>query len=260
MRLVISIARKYYNAGVTLPDLVQEGSLGLSRAAEKFEPKKGFKFSTYASWWIQQAVFRSIAYHSRTIRLPVHVHNLLNRVRKVRQALQGELGRAPTNEEVAGQLGMTRQKFNKMLHLTKQSISLEAPKCLSNPKDLGHESDDLLVDTISKSSIMEDEATPQKAVDYGLFHDDLKNIMKILDDDEHKVICARYGLHDGLTRTVTTVSCVTQITSTLVRKEIEGTSRCVGVLIKPGKKQNSAVLIRPGIAAIKKKHVIYIHY
>ena len=147
-----------------------------------------------------------------------------------------------------------------MLHLTKQSISLEAPKYLSNPKDLGHESDDLLVDTISKSSIMEDEATPQKAVDHGLFHDDLKNIMKILDDDEHKVICARYGLHDGLTRTVTTVSCVTQITSTLVRKEIEGTSRCVGVLIKPGKKQNSALLIRPGIAAIKKKHVIYIHY
>ena len=219
MRLVISIARKYYNAGVTLQDLVQEGSLGLSRAAEKFEPKKGFKFSTYASWWIQQAVFRSIAYHSRTIRLPVHVHNLLNRVRKVRQTLHGELGRAPTNEEIAAQLGMTRQKFNKMLHLTKQSISLEAPKYLSNPKDLGHESDDLLGETISKSSILEDEATPQKAVDHGLFHDDLKNIMKILDDDEHRVICARYGLHDGLTRTVTTVAAQMKQSKAWVRSQ-----------------------------------------
>jgi RNA polymerase sigma factor (sigma-70 family) len=219
MRLVISIARKYCNAGVSLQDLVQEGSLGLSRAAEKFEPKKGFKFSTYASWWIQQAVFRSIAYHSRTIRLPVHVHNLLNRVRKVRQTLHGALGRVPTNEEVAVEMGMTRQKFNKMLHLTKQSISLETPKYRSNPKDLGHESDDLLGETISKSSILEDEATPQKSVDHGLFHDDLKNIMKILDDDEHRVICARYGLHDGLTRTVTTVAAQMKQSKAWVRSQ-----------------------------------------
>jgi RNA polymerase sigma factor (sigma-70 family) len=219
MRLVISIARKYANAGVNLQDLVQEGSLGLSRAAEKFEPKKGFKFSTYASWWIQQAVFRSIAYHSRTIRLPVHVHNLLNRVRKVRQALQSELGRAPTNEEIAEQLGMSRQKYNKMLHLTKRSISLEAPKYRSNPKDLGHESDDLLGDTISKSTILEDEATPQKSVDHGLFHEDLRDMMKILDDDEHRVICARYGLQDGLTRTVTVVAAQMKQSKAWVRSQ-----------------------------------------
>jgi RNA polymerase sigma factor (sigma-70 family) len=219
MRLVISIARKYANAGVNLQDLVQEGSLGLSRAAEKFEPKKGFKFSTYASWWIQQAVFRSIAYHSRTIRLPVHVHNLLNRVRKVRQALQSELGRAPTNEEIAEQLGMTRQKYNKMLHLTKRSISLEAPKYRSNPKDLGHESDDLLGDTISKSTVLEDEATPQKSVDHGLFHEDLRDMMKILDEDEHRVICARYGLQDGLTRTVTVVAAQMKQSKAWVRSQ-----------------------------------------
>jgi RNA polymerase sigma factor (sigma-70 family) len=206
MRLVVSIARKYSNVGVSLQDLVQEGSLGLSRAAEKFEPKKGFKFSTYASWWIQQAVYRSIAYHSRTIRLPVHIHSLLSRVRKVKQALQGELGRAPTNEEIAEKLGMSRQKFNKILQLTKRSISLEAPKYQSNPKDLGHESDDLLGDTMSSTNVVEDDATPEKCVDHGLFHEDLKEMMKILNEDEHRVICARYGLQDGLTRTVTTVA------------------------------------------------------
>jgi len=206
MRLVVSIARKYSNVGVNLQDLVQEGSLGLSRAAEKFEPKKGFKFSTYASWWIQQAVFRSIAYHSRTIRLPVHVHNLLNRVRKVRQGLRAELGRVPTNEEIAVKLGMTLSKYNKMMSLTRRSISLEAPKYKSNPKDLGHESDDSLGDTISASGILADEPTPEKRVDHSLFHEDLAEMMKILNEDERLVISARYGLKDGLTRTVTGVA------------------------------------------------------
>jgi DNA-directed RNA polymerase sigma subunit (sigma70/sigma32) len=120
--------------------------------------------------------------------------------------LQGELGRVPTNEEIAEQLGMSRQKFNKMLHLTKKSISLEAPKYQSNPKDLGHESDDLLGDTISSAGLLQDDATPEKSVDHGLFHEDLKEMMKILSDDEHRVICARYGLQDGLTRTVNAVA------------------------------------------------------
>lgn len=219
MRLVVSIARKYSNVGVSVQDLVQEGSLGLSRAAEKFEPKKGFKFSTYASWWIQQAVFRSIAYHSRTIRLPVHVHNLLNRVRKVKQALQSELGRVPSNEEIAEKLGMSRQKFNKMLHLTKRSISLEAPKYRSNPKDLGHESEDLLGETISACSVSEDDVTPEKCVNRGLFHEDLKEMMKILHEDERRVICARYGLQDGLTRTVTVVASQMRQSKAWVRSQ-----------------------------------------
>ena len=218
MRLVVSIARKYSNVGVGLQDLVQEGSLGLSRAAEKFKPKKGFKFSTYASWWIQQAVFRSIAYQSRTIRLPVHIHNLLNRVRKVRNALQSELGRSPTNDEVAEQLGMTTEKYNKMLRLTKRSISLEVPKYQSNPKDLGHESDDLLGDTIA-SSTLEDDTTPEKKVDHGLFHEDLKEMLTILEEDERRVISARYGLADGLMRTVTAVAAQMKQSKAWVRSQ-----------------------------------------
>jgi RNA polymerase primary sigma factor len=134
------------------------------------------------------------------------VHNLLNRVRKVRQALQSDLGRVPTNEEIAEQLGMSLAKYNKMIRLTKRSISLETPKYQSNPKDLGHESDDLLGDTIPAVNEVEGESTPERRVDHDLFHEDLKDMMKILNDEERLVISARYGLQDGLTRTVTTVA------------------------------------------------------
>eukprot|EP00586_Coscinodiscus_wailesii_P002802 CAMPEP_0172479970 /NCGR_PEP_ID=MMETSP1066-20121228/4817_1 /TAXON_ID=671091 /ORGANISM="Coscinodiscus wailesii, Strain CCMP2513" /LENGTH=602 /DNA_ID=CAMNT_0013240859 /DNA_START=254 /DNA_END=2059 /DNA_ORIENTATION=+ len=206
MRLVVSIARRYYNVGVNIQDLVQEGSLGLMRAAEKFIPSKGFKFSTYASWWIQQAVFRSIAYNSRTIRLPVHVHNWLNRVRRIRTTLQEDLGRAPTNDEIAKELDMTPEKFSKMLLLTRRTISLEMPKYQNNPKDMGHESEASLGDSVDSSAAIRDDTTPEQRVDQGLFQDDLKDMLNILGDDEKKVICLRYGLDDGLTRTVTTVA------------------------------------------------------
>lgn len=219
MRLVISIARRYNNVGVNVQDLVQEGSLGLFRATEKFDPSKGFKFSTYASWWIQQAVFRAIAYHSRTIRLPVHVHNLLNRVRRIKTTMQQDLGRPPSDIEIAAELEMTPEKYNKMMHLTKNTVSLEKPKYRNNPKDLGHESDASLGDTIDSSATIKDDNTPEQTVDEGLFQDDLKDMLQILGPDEKRVISARYGLEDGLTRTVTAVAVQLRQTKSWVRSQ-----------------------------------------
>jgi RNA polymerase sigma factor (sigma-70 family) len=219
MRLVVSISKRYKHVGVNVADLVQEGSIGLTRAAEKFDPKKGFKFSTYASWWIQQAVFRSIAYHSRTIRLPVHVHNLLNRVRRVRAELKRVYGRSPTNEEMAAELDMSVEKFVKMLRLTRQAISLDMAKYQNNPKDIGQESETSLGDTIDATDVIKDENSPQQNVDRTLFRDDLQEMLKILGEDERRVICARYGINDGLTRTVTTVAAQLGQTKSWVRSQ-----------------------------------------
>ncbi|KAL3805689.1 hypothetical protein HJC23_005933 [Cyclotella cryptica] len=219
MRLVVSIARRYHGVGVNVQDLVQEGSLGLARAAEKFDPKKGFKFSTYASWWIQQAVFRSIAYHSRTIRLPVHVHNLLNKVRRARQILQQELGRPPSNEEIAAEMDMTVDKFNKMIRSTRNAISLERPKYKNNPKDLGHESEALVGDMVDSSAVIFDEKTPEQSVDQGLFHNDIKFMLGKLGEDERTVLSLRYGINDGITRTVTLVASEMRQTKSWVRSQ-----------------------------------------
>lgn len=140
-------------------------------------------------------------------------------MRKVKSNLERDLGRAPTNDEMAENLDMTLEKYNKMLRLTKRSISLELPKYQSNPKDLGHESDDLLGDTIDSSSVVLDDSTPEGRVNRGLFHDDLKEMLKILDDDERRVICARYGLADGLTRTVTSVAAEMRESKAWVRSQ-----------------------------------------
>ena len=129
--------------------------------------------------WIQQAVFRSIAYHSRTIRLPVHVHNLLNRTRRVRLELQRILGRAPTNEEMAAELDMSLEKYNKMIRLTRKAISLDMAKYQNNPKDIGQESETSLGDTIDASEVIRDENSPEQSVDRVLFRDDLKEMLKV---------------------------------------------------------------------------------
>lgn len=219
MRLVMSIARRYHGVGVNVQDLVQEGSLGLARAAEKFDPRKGFKFSTYASWWIQQAVFRSIAYHSRTIRLPVHVHNLLNKVRRARQVLLQELGRMPTNEEMADEMDMTIEKYNKMIRNTRHAISLEQPKYKNNPKDLGHESEASVGDMVDSSAVTFDEISPEQNVDHGLLHNDIQYMLGKLSEDERTVLSLRYGINDGITRTVTLVASDMRQTKSWVRSQ-----------------------------------------
>lgn len=136
-------------------------------------------FSLCYCRWIQQAVFRSIAYHSRTIRLPVHVHNLLNRTRRVRLELQRILGRAPTNEEMAGELDMSLEKYNKMILLTRKAISLDMAKYQNNPKDIGQESETSLGDTIDATEVIRDENSPEQNVDQVLFRDDLKEMLEV---------------------------------------------------------------------------------
>jgi len=219
MRLVVSIAKKFYNVGVSLSDLVQEGSIGLSKAADRFDPKKGFKFSTYASWWIQQGIFRSIAYHSRTIRLPVHIHHLLNRIRRVRHNLELQLGRGPSNIEMATELEMSVEKYNKMMLLTRQSISLEAPRYKYNKKDSTPESMTLIVDTIAATESTTGDLSLEQGVDRNLFHADIIEMLEVLEHDERRVICARYGLDDGLTRTVTAVAAQLKQTKAWVRSQ-----------------------------------------
>ena len=229
MRLVISIARRYQKVGVNLQDLVQEGSLGLMRATEKYDPGRGFKFSTYASWWIQQAVFRAIAYHSRTIRLPVHVHNLLNRARKVRSELQAELGRVPLDKEIAEQLNMTPEKLTKVLLMTRKSVSLEQPRFKQNPKDLGQESEMVIGEAIDGSKISSTASgttdsssindSPESQVDQDLFHADLEEMLTILGNDEKRVIRLRYGMEDGMTRTVSSVSDIMNKPKSWVRSQ-----------------------------------------
>jgi len=147
------------------------------------------------------------------------VHNLLNRVRKVRTILQQDLGRQPSNEEMAEALDMSLGKYNKMLKLTRRSISLELPKYQSNPKDLGHESADLLGETIPSTQLDEEDATPERGVDRTLFQEDLNEMLQILDDDEREVIEYRYGLADGLTRTVTAVAAQMKQSKAWVRSQ-----------------------------------------